>query len=188
MSARVQRVCLALFASLFVTTPTWAQQTGTLSGLVRDAQSAVLPGATVTVTSPALLGGARTTVTGEAGSYQFTVPPGEYIVAFELAGFTPSKREGVVVQVARNTRLDVELSVGALQETVTVSGESPVVDTSSTVTQTNITKELYDAIPTGRNPWVMAGLVPGADSAGLSRPFQSESPNFNADSSKFRQL
>jgi hypothetical protein len=139
-----------------------AQQTGTLSGVVRDAQSAVLPGVTVSVSSPSLIGGARTTVTGETGNYQFTaLPPGEYTVAYDLSGFTPLKRDGVAVQVARVTRLDVELSVGALQETVTVSGESPVVDTSSTVTQTNITKELYDAIPTGRNPWVMAGLVPG---------------------------
>src|SRR5919109_1543369 len=66
-----------------------------------------------------------------------------------------------VVRVAQATRLDVELAVGALQETVTVSGESPVVDVSSTTTQTNIDKDIYEAIPTGRNPWVMAGLVPG---------------------------
>ena len=65
------------------------------------------------------------------------------------------------MQVARTTRLDVELGVGTLQETITVSGASPVVDVSTTVTQTNITKDLYEAIPTGRNPWVMAGLVPG---------------------------
>ena len=82
-------------------------------------------------------------------------------MAFELAGFTTQTRDGVVVQVNRTTRLDLELSVGGLQETVTVSGESPVVDVSSTVTQTNISKDLYEAIPTGRNPWVMAGLVPG---------------------------
>ena len=82
-------------------------------------------------------------------------------MAFELTGFTTQTRDGVVVQVNRTTRLDLELTVGGLQETVTVSGESPVVDVSSTVTQTNITKDLYEAIPTGRNPWVMAGLVPG---------------------------
>ena len=90
-----------------------------------------------------------------------TLPPVTYTVTFELSGFNPLKREQVVVQVARTTRLDVEMGVGALQETVTVSGASPVVDVSSTVTQTNITKDLYEAIPTGRNPWVMAGLVPG---------------------------
>ena len=139
-----------------------AQQTGTLAGVVRDAQGAVLPGVTVTASSAALIGGARTTPTGATGSYQLTgLPPGTYDIVFELTGFTALKRENVTIQVAQTTRLDVDLSVGTLQETVTVSGESPVVDVSSTVTQTNITKELYESIPTGRNPWVMAGLVPG---------------------------
>ncbi len=156
------RVWFAVLLTAVVSASALAQQTGTLAGVVRDAQAGVLPGVTVTVTSPALIGGAQTTVSGATGTYQFaTLPPGEYVVSYELTGFTPMKREGVVVQVARTTRLDVELTVGNLQETITVSGESPVVDTSSTVTQTNITKEIYDAIPTGRNPWVMAGLVPG---------------------------
>jgi hypothetical protein len=142
--------------------PAFAQQTGTLSGVVRDAQGAVLPGVTVTASSPSLIGGARTAVTGETGTYQLTaVPPGTYVVTYELTGFTTLKREDIVVRVAQTARLDVELAVGALQETVTVSGESPVVDVSSTTTQTNIDKDLYEAIPTGRNPWVMAGLVPG---------------------------
>jgi hypothetical protein len=162
MKSVFRYVCLVMLVSVSAATSVWAQQTGTLSGVVRDAQSAVLPGATVSVSSASLIGGARTTVTGETGNYQFpALPPGDYTVTYELAGFSPLKRDGVNVQVARVTRLDVQLSVGALQETVTVSGQSPVVDTSSTVTQTNITKELYDAIPTGRNPWVMAGLVPG---------------------------
>ena len=100
-------------------------------------------------------------MTGEAGSYQFALPPGSYTVAFELTGFAPLRREGIIVQVARTARVDVELVVGSLQETVTVSGASPVVDVSSTVTQTNISKDLYENIPTGRNPWTMAGLVPG---------------------------
>jgi hypothetical protein len=145
-----------------IAAPALAQQTGTLSGVVRDAQGAVLPGVTVTATSPALIGGGRTVVTGETGAYQLAaIPSGEYTVTYELTGFTSLKRENIVVRVAQTTRLDVELAVGALQETVTVSGESPVVDVSSTTTQTNIDKELFDAIPTGRNPWVMAGLVPG---------------------------
>jgi hypothetical protein len=143
-------------------TPALAQQTGTLSGVVRDAQGGVLPGVTVTAASPSLIGGARSAITGETGSYQLTaIPPGTYDVTYELTGFTSLKREGIVIRVAQVTRLDVELAVGALQETVTVSGESPVVDVSSTTTQTNIDEELYEAIPTGRNPWVMAGLVPG---------------------------
>jgi hypothetical protein len=140
----------------------FAQQTGTLAGIVRDSQGAVLPGATVTAASDSLIGGARSAVTGESGAYQVAgLPPGSYIVTYELTGFSPVKRENVIIRVAQTVRLDIEMSVGGLQETVTVSGESPVVDVSSTVTQTNITKDLYESIPTGRNPWVMAGLVPG---------------------------
>jgi hypothetical protein len=153
---------VALTSFVLYASPALAQQTGTLSGVVRDAQGAVLPGATITASSPALIGGARTAITGETGAYQLaTLPPGTYDVAYELTGFTTLKREGIIIRVAQVTRLDVELAVGALQESVTVTGESPVVDVSSTITQTNIDKELYDAIPTGRNPWVMAGLVPG---------------------------
>ena len=143
--------------------PAWAiaQQTGLLSGVVRDSQGGVLPGVTVSVSSPALMG-LRTATTTETGNYQFTgLPPGTYEVKYELSGFSTLRRDDIRVQVSQTTRLDIELAVGSLQETVTVSGESPVVDVSSTTTQTNISKELYEAIPTGRNPWVMAGLVPG---------------------------
>ncbi|MGH9349596.1 MAG: carboxypeptidase regulatory-like domain-containing protein [Vicinamibacterales bacterium] len=157
----LQRVLLLILFSL-ATVPALAQQTGTLSGVVRDPQGGVLPGVTITVSSAALIGGGRTAVSGEAGVYQLpTLPPGTYDVTYELTGFSTLKREGIIIRVAQVTRLDVDLAVGALQETVTVSGESPVVDVSSTTTQTNIDKELYEAIPTGRNPWVMAGLVPG---------------------------
>jgi hypothetical protein len=139
-----------------------AQQTGALSGVVRDAQGGVLPGVTVNVSGQLLGGAARSVVSTEQGLYSLTgLPPGSYTVAFELTGFTTQTRDGVVVQVNRTTRLDMELGVGGLQETITVSGETPVVDVSSTVTQTNISKDLYENIPTGRNPWVMAGLVPG---------------------------
>jgi hypothetical protein len=158
-----RQFCLTLLLSALAGADTaWAQQSGTLSGTVKDSQGGMLPGATVSVTSEALIGGARTVATSETGIYQLTnLPPGTYTVSVELSGFTPLRREGIVVQVNRTTRLDVELGVGTLQETVTVSGASPVVDVSSTVTQTNITRDLYEAIPTGRNPWVMAGLVPG---------------------------
>ncbi|MBA3269469.1 MAG: carboxypeptidase regulatory-like domain-containing protein [Acidobacteria bacterium] len=139
-----------------------AQQTGTLVGVVKDAQGAVLPGVTVTAASDALIGGSRSVATGDSGAFQLTgLPPGTYILTYELTGFTSVKREGVAIQVSQTVRMDVDMAVGSLQETVTVSGASPVVDVSSTVTQTNITKELYEAIPSGRNPWVMAGLVPG---------------------------
>src|SRR2546428_3959866 len=149
--------CIALSSTWAV-----AKQTGVLSGVVRDAQGGVLPGVTISITSPALIGGARTITTSETGNCQFTgLPPGAYEVKYELSGFSALRREDIRVQVAQTPRLDVGLRLGSLQETVTVSGESPVVDVSSTTTQTNISKDLYEAIPTGRNPWVMAGLVPG---------------------------
>jgi hypothetical protein len=138
----------------------WAQQTGSLAGTVRDAQGGVLPGVTVTATGGTTA--PRSAVTNDQGGYSLTgLPPGSYAVTFELAGFSTQKQDAVMVQVNRTTRVDIELGVGALQETVTVSGASPVVDVSSTTTQTNITRDLYESIPTGRNPWVMAGLVPG---------------------------
>lgn len=130
-----------------------AQQTGTIAGVVRDAQ-AVLPGVSIQVAGPALIGGPRTVTSTDSGVYQFAnLPPGLYDITFELTGFNTLKREQVQVQVATTTRVDVALTVGGLEETLTVTGESPVVDVSSTTTQTNIDKDLYEAIPTGRNPW-----------------------------------
>lgn len=131
-------VAVALASVIAVAGPAAAQHTGTLTGLVRDAQGGVLPGVTVTVTGAAVIGGSRTSATGDAGSYQFALPPGSYTVAFELSGFAPLRREGIIVQVARPVRVDVELGVGNLQETVTVSGASPLVDVSSTVSQTKL--------------------------------------------------
>jgi carboxypeptidase family protein len=157
----MRTLVVLLAAVALLPAPLAAQQTGILSGVVRDPQGGVLPGVTVTVSSPALIA-TRTTTTGELGTYQLTaLPPGTYEVSYELSGFTTLKRQDIRVLVAQTTRLDVDLSVGNLQESVTVSGESPVVDVSSNTTQTNISKELYEAIPTARNPWVMAGLVPG---------------------------
>ncbi|PYR24595.1 MAG: hypothetical protein DMF92_22350, partial [Acidobacteria bacterium] len=142
--------------------------TGTMAGTVKDSQAAVMPGVTVTATSDALIGGPRTVVTNETGAYQFTtLPPGVFQLTFGLSGFVTLKREGVVVQVAQNTRVDAELQVGSLEESLTVTGQPPVVDVLSTTTQTNIPKDMFEAIPTSRNPWVMAGLVAGVVTARL---------------------
>jgi hypothetical protein len=101
-------------------------------------------------------------VTGAAGDYIFrNLPPGTYTVKFEMSGFGTFNREGIEVSVATTTTVNATLTVGAIEETITVTGESPVVDVKSTITQTNIDEEMYEAVPTGRNPWVMAGLVPG---------------------------
>jgi hypothetical protein len=160
MNTRVFRFLVGF--GMLATSAIAQQLTGTASGVARDAQGGVLPGVNVTLAGAGLIGGARTAVTSENGSFQFLdLPPGIFDLTFEVTGFRTVKQQGVRVQVAQNTRVDVEMAIGALEETVTVSGESPVVDVASTTTQTNIDKELFDSIPTSRNPWVMANLVPG---------------------------
>lgn len=158
---RIPLIALLVWAAL-APALALAQQTGTVSGVVRDAQGGVLPGVSVTLAGDALIGGSQTSTTGETGAYQFTaLPPGMYVLTYELTGFTTLKRDGIRVQVAQNTRVDVDLTVGTVEETITVSGESPLVDVASNTTQTNIDKDFFDAVPTSRNPWVMAALVPG---------------------------
>ena len=107
-----------------------ASSTGTIQGRVADAQGAVLPGVTVTATSPSVIG-AQTTVTSETGNYRFpAVPPGDYELTFELAGFNTLKREGIAITLGFTANVNVELALATLQETVTVSGASPVIDTT----------------------------------------------------------
>ncbi len=137
-------------------------QTGTITGVVTDEQGAVMPGVTVSIQSPALIGGTRTTVTNSTGSYQFSqLAPGVYSVSFQLSGFNTLRMEEIDVRVAFVSKVDGRLQVAGVEETVTVTGESPVVDVKSSVTATNIDKELFETVPSGNNPFVMAGMVPG---------------------------
>ncbi len=150
-------VALAMLAAV----PAFAQQTGTITGTATDEQGAVLPGVTVTVNSPALIA-PRSTTTGAGGSYSHpALPPGEYSVSFALSGFQTVVQEGVRLSVARTLEVNASLGISGVEETVTVTGDAPVVDVRSATVQTNIERELLEAVPTGRNPWVMAGLVPG---------------------------
>ena len=150
-------VALAMLAAV----PAFAQQTGTITGTATDEQGAVLPGVTVTVSSPALIA-PRSTTTGAGGSYSHpALPPGEYSVSFALSGFQTVVQEGVRLSVARTLEVNASMGISGVEETVTVTGDAPVVDVRSATVQTNIEQELLEAVPTGRNPWVMAGLVPG---------------------------
>ena len=134
----------AIFTLLFLmalpaalASQTVSSTTGAINGKVIDKTSAVLPGVTVTIASPSMMG-TRNTVTAEDGMYRFAaIPPGEYKVTFELTGFQTLVREGIRVTLGFTATVNGELGVASLSESVTVTGQSPVVDTSSTAMTTN---------------------------------------------------
>src|SRR5206468_8723632 len=128
---KVRLVAFALLASLAagVATASAQSQTGEVFGRVTDSTGAVLPGVTVTLTGPVLLQ-PLTAVTSETGTYQFPrLEIGTYTVKFELAGFKTVVHEDVRVTVGFSAQINAQLGVSTVQETITVTGESPVVDT-----------------------------------------------------------
>ena len=125
-----------------------------------DSSGGVLPGVTVTASSPSMQG-TRTDVTNEAGEYRFpAVPPGTYKLVYELAGFGTVNREGVNVGLGFTATMNIELAVATLQETVTVSGESPVVDVSTTTTASNFGEERLASLPNARDFWTVLAAAP----------------------------
>src|ERR671915_621559 len=152
-------LCATLLA---MAAPTLAQEfRGRINGTVTDNTGAVLPGVTVTATSPALIQ-PQVQVTGGDGGYRFlALPPGVYTIDFELSGFQNVKREGVRVIINQTLTVDQQLSVATLQETVTVTGDSPIVDSSTTQVGTNFTKELLTEIPNARDIWAAMAQAPG---------------------------
>ena len=134
---------------------------GRINGTVTDNTGAILPGVTVTATSPSMIQ-PQVQVTGGDGSFRFlALPPGTYEINFELAGFQNIKRDGVRVVINQTLTVDQQLNVATLQETVTVSGASPVVDTSTTTMGTNFTRELLTEIPNARDIWAAMSQAPG---------------------------
>jgi hypothetical protein len=156
---------LGLLLALVTAGPAFAQgggasSTGTIQGRITDAQGAVLPGVTVTATSPALLG-QQTTVSSETGNYRFpAVPPGSYTLTYELTGFNTLRREGIQITLGFTANVNVELVLATLQETVTVTGQSPVIDTSTTRVQQNFKLEQLQSIPNARDMWALLAVTP----------------------------
>jgi hypothetical protein len=149
-----------LWAFLFPST-TYAQ--ASLTGVVRDSSGAVLPGVTVEAASPVLIEKVRTTVTDGSGRYQLIdLRPGAYTVTFTLAGFNAARREGVTLSGSAASVVDSELRVGALEETVTVTGEAPTVDVSTTSRQAVLSADTIDALPSARNYVTLARMIPSA--------------------------
>ena len=161
---------LAPLLLLVAASPTFGQAvtsgTGAINGRVTDNSQAVIPGVTITITSPSQMG-TRTTVTDNEGQYRFTaVPPGDYVVLFELAGFRAVRNEGIRVGVGFTATVNAELKVASLEESVTVTGQSPVVDTSATQVGNTFNAEQLSALPTSRDYF---SLLAGSPAVQMNR-------------------
>ena len=150
-------------ASLMLVPGAVLAQTGTIGGTVRDASGGVLPGVTVEATSPALIEKVRVAQTDSRGIFQIVdLRPGVYTVTFTLPGFNTIKREGVELTAGFVANLSIELSVGAVEETITVSTQSPLVDIQSSTQHRTISETLIRDLPTGKAWQNLAALIPGA--------------------------
>ena len=161
--ARLTAVVAVVLGLFLAPAEALAQGTSAASvtGVVRDTSQAVLPGVTVEASSPALPGGVRTTVTDSDGAYRITeLRPGVYTVTYTLPGFSVLRREGIELTPSFTANLNVELAVGALEESITVSGQTPLVDTQSLTQQKTISRELLSAVPTSQSILGIASLMP----------------------------
>jgi hypothetical protein len=155
---------LILPAVLLLVPVTVEAQQASITGVVKDVSGAVLPGVTVEASSPILIEKARSAVTDGTGQYRIvSLPSGTYTITFTLPGFNTVKREGIELAGTLTATVDIELRVGALEETITVSGETPVVDVQSARRQAVIDGNLLQAIPTSRSYNNVLQLVPGVD-------------------------
>lgn len=160
-NSRVKCLWLALAGLFLLPAGAWAQST--IAGVVRDGSGGVLPGVTVEASSPALIERTRTTVTDEQGQYRIVdLRPGKFGMTFSLQGFTTLKREGIDLQSDFTATVNAELSLGGLEESVTVTTAIPIVDVQSGIQTTVLTREILDSVPTGKNLYGLAALVPGS--------------------------
>ena len=149
--------------------PSLGYAQATIAGVVRDPSAAVLPGVAVEAASPALIEKSRTVVSDSTGQYRITdLPPGTYVVTFSLQGFTTVIRDGLAVSGSGVLPVNVELRVGALQETVTVSGESPLVDTQSVRRETVLNAETLSTLPATRGYGSALAAVPALNIGGVA--------------------
>jgi hypothetical protein len=140
--------------------------TGSITGTVTDTSGAVLPGVNVSLTGERLIGGTQLQVTDTSGTYRFDrLPPGRYHVKFELQGFRTVEFPDIQLSAAFVATVGAKLEVGTVSESITVTGESPTVDTKSNIQQTVMSQEILEGIPTGRDPWSLAKLIPGVQVA-----------------------
>jgi hypothetical protein len=163
------RGAMVALALLSLTTSLGAQTFGaaTIHGHVADETGGALPGVAVSGRSPALQLSAVTVVTDGNGDYQLkSLPPGTYEVRYELAGFQSVVRQDITLNAGFDAKIDITLKVGAMEETVTVSGQSPVIDVTSTRVSANLTRETLDVIPTSKSLAESIAMAPGVRYSG----------------------
>ncbi len=165
------RLARVLMLAGLTLVPAVAFAQASLAGLVQDSSGAVLPGVTVEAASPVLIEKVRTTTTDANGRYSIPdLRPGAYTVTFTLTGFSTFKRDGVELTGTAVVTINADMRVGSLEETITVTGESPIVDVQSTTRQAVIDQEVLAAIPSARNPFTTGVLIPGVRRGGANVP------------------
>jgi hypothetical protein len=158
----------ALFGVLVA--PLAAFADSSIAGIVTDATGGVLPGVTVEVTSPALIEQTRSVVSDAAGAYRIVdLRPGTYKVTFTLPGFNTFVRDGIVLETDFTATINAQMKVGGVEETITVSGASPVVDVSSTMSRTVLSQEQIESLPTGRSYQSLSATIPALSPSGSGR-------------------
>lgn len=160
----IRRLLIGISALILTVVPLSAQETlqnSSIFGTITDTSGAVLPGTGVVVTSPALQG-KRTVTSDDQGSYRISdLPAGTYQITYSKTGFQTTVRSDLTLTAGFNARLDILLKVGQATQTVEVSGQAPVVDTSTSVTSTNLGRVTLDAVPTSRSIYQAVYLAPG---------------------------
>ena len=158
----MRAVRFLLVAGLLLALPTAGLAQAVIAGAIKDTSGAVLPGVTVEVSSPALIEKVRTAVSDGNGLYRIEdLRPGAYIVTFTLPGFATLKRDGIQLTGTVTASVDADMRVGGLEETVTVTGESPIVDVQSAKHETTLNNDVLKSIPTVRSYNAMVVVVPG---------------------------
>ncbi len=186
----MKRLVVWLFiVALGVASGAFAQQPGEIFGKVTDASGAVMPGVSVTLTGPALLQ-PMTATSSATGTYRFPgLRVGTYTVKFDLSGFKTFVRDGIRMEIGANVQINAALEISTVQETVTVTGETPVVDLRDTSKTTRFTQEALQSIPSARDPWVIieqsAGVAMDRQNVGGSASGQQS--NFVARGAQMRE-
>jgi carboxypeptidase family protein/TonB-dependent receptor-like protein len=170
---RLLRTCAALFAVLLLALPAVAQeQTGSIQGVVKDSSGAVLPGVTVEARSPSAIG-VSTATTDSNGAYRFpALPPGVYEVSASLQSFVPAKIGDAVVTLGKQLTIDLVLKLAGVSESVTVTGESPLIDVKQNATFASIQRETIERMPKGRDFQSILRTAPGAQDESKSGGIQ----------------